>query len=132
MQALLIKWAVIGLLVAAFGAWAWFKGNEHGTQKLIDYQAEQAAAAVAIITKQGTVTTRWLTRYVQVAGASTAAAEEVKKEVTTYANAGACLNPDWFRLHDRAALGALPQPGTGPVGGVSQAAASTGWHATDR
>jgi hypothetical protein len=40
--ALLAKWGVIALLIVSFGAFSWYKGDEHGTEKLTKYVAKQA------------------------------------------------------------------------------------------
>lgn len=94
------------------------EGKEHA-----EYVAQQAAAAVAIVTRQGATTTRWRTRYVDVATQSQQAAQAIQSEVQGYANAGACLDPTWVRLHDAAALGALPRPTNGTAGGMPKASA---------
>ena len=101
------------LMVAAFGAFAWFKGNEHGTQKLIDYQAAQAKEAVRIVTKRGEVTTQVVTKYIKVAGETKVVTQEVEKEVVRYANHTGCLDVVWRRLHDAAALNRIPDTATG-------------------
>ncbi len=100
------KWVIIGVLVAAFGAFSWFKGNEHGTQKLIDYKGEQAAEAVRIVTKRGEVTERVVTEYIKVAGKTQVVTQAVEKEVVRYAekNRTFTLDSEWRSLHDRAAL----------------------------
>jgi hypothetical protein len=110
--AMLAKWAVIGLLLAAFGGWAWFKGNEHGTQKLIDFKGELAAQAVRIGTARERVTTQVVIEYVKVAGKTETVTTTVEKEVVRYADAnlGSCLDADFRRLHDLAAANRLPGP----------------------
>jgi hypothetical protein len=114
--ALLAKWGVIALLVAAFGAFAWFKGNAHGTQKLHDYQAKQATEAVRIAQARERVTTQVIVKYVKVQGATEVVTRTVEKEVVRYADAnpGYCLDADWGRLHDAAAANRLP----GAAGGT--------------
>ena len=103
------RWLVVGLLIAAFGAFAWFKGNEHGTQKLTDYIGEQAKETVRIVTKRGEVTERVLTKYVQVAGKTETVTRTVKEEVVKYAEANPtyCLDAGWRLLHDSAANNAI-------------------------
>ena len=126
--ALLAKWAVIGVLLSAFGAWSWFKGNEHGTQKLIDYQAAQAIEAVRINTARSAATAKVVTEYVQVAGKTEVVTQTITKEVVKYAdaNTGYCLDADWRRLHDDAALNAVPNTRSPPdgAGGAPKAAAA--------
>lgn len=126
--ALAAKWGVIALLVASFGTWAWFKGNEHGTQKLIDYRGAQAVEAVRINTARTAAAAKVVTRYVAVAGATQIITETVEKEVIKYADANSslCLDAAWRRLHDAAALNAVPNPGSEAdgAGGAPKAAAT--------
>ena len=102
---------VVLILAAAFGA-GWVKGNQHGTQKLTDYQGAQALASIKVIIKQGAVTERVLTKYLErvklVEGATTTIEKEVTKYVDSKPLALACmLDNRWVRLHD-AAAGAIP------------------------
>ena len=124
--ALLAKWGVIALLVAAFGGWAWVKGNEHGTQKLINYQAAQAVEAVRVNTARAQVTTKVLIKYVKVAGETQVVTETIEKEVIRYAeaNPGYCLDPAWRVLHDSAASNTVPPaaPRVDAAGGAPKAA----------
>ena len=111
----LYKWGVIALLAAAIGAYGWVKGNEHGTQKLIDYQGAQAVASIKVIARQGAVTERVVKEYVKVKGKTETVTKTVKEEVKIYVDskplALACyLDNRWLRLHDAAAVGALPPP----------------------
>lgn len=96
--------------VTGFVAGLRLEGKRHA-----DYIAKQATAAVAIITRQGATTTRVVTRYVAVANETKAAERAIQQEVQTYANAGACLNDAWGRLHDAAAANALPAPARSAV-----------------
>lgn len=125
-QGLLLKWGIIAALAAAFGAFCWFKGNEHGTQKLIDYQAAQAIEATRINTARAKATVQVVTKYVEVAGKTQVVTETIEKEVVKYADAnpGYCLDAGWRRLHDSAALNAVPGPGQPPdaAGGAPRAA----------
>jgi hypothetical protein len=109
------KWVVIGVLIAAFGAWSWFKGNEHGTAKLTEYIGKEAAQAVRVAGVRAGVTTQIVTRYVKVAGETKIVTQTVEKEVVKYAesNPGYCLDTGWRRLHDAAALNRLPDPAIG-------------------
>lgn len=113
--ALLIKWGAAAALITAIGAFGWFKGNVHGTQKLIDYQAAQALESIRVITRQGAVTERVVKEYIKVKGKTEIVTNTVKEEVTVYVNSKpltlACyLDNRWVRLHDAAATGALPPP----------------------
>lgn len=122
-QGLLLKWAVIAFLVAAFGAAAWFNGEEHGTQKLIDYQADQATAAVRLVTRQAAITERVITKYLDrvklIEGTTTTIEKEVTRYVESKPLALACLLDNrWLRLHDAAAAGAVP-PAAGPADGAA-------------
>jgi hypothetical protein len=110
-------WRVLAyaLLVAALVVFGWVKGNEHGTRKLTDYQAEQALQAQKIIVKQGAVTERVIKEYIEVQGKTRTVTQEVQKEVTRYVETAPrlVLDADWVRLHDRAALGAISEaPGS--------------------
>ena len=132
--ALIAKWGVIALLAAAVGAYGWVKGNQHGTQKLLDYVAEQATAATTIIIKQGAATERVVIKYVKVKGDTQVITETIEKEVIRYVDSKplslACsLDNRWLRLHDSAAVGAVPPAAAGDdatPGGVSAAAALPG------
>ena len=114
-------WRVIayGLLIAALVGFGWVKGNEHGTQKLTDFQAEQAMADAKIIVKQGAVTERIVTRYIKVKGETQTVTQEIQKEVTRYVETAPrlVLDADWVRLHDRAAR-AVPEA-TGDADGAA-------------
>lgn len=44
--ALLAKWGVIALLAASLFGYGWVKGNQHGTEKLTEYQGQEAIATV--------------------------------------------------------------------------------------
>lgn len=116
---LVYKWGVIALLVAAFGTFAWVKGNQHGTEKLTAYKGAQAVESIKVITRQGAATEHIVTEYVKVAGKTKVVTETVEKEVTKYVDskplAMACLLDNrWLRLHDAAALGTVPEP-AGPT-----------------
>ena len=122
-QGLVLKWVVIAFLAVAFGTMAWIKGDAHGTQKLIDYQAAQATAAVKSVTKQGAITERVVTKYVDrvkmLAGATTTIETEVVKYVDSKPLALACmLDAGWVRLHDDAAAGGIPNSSDGINGAL--------------
>lgn len=125
--ALLAKWGVIAALLAAFGGWCWVKGNEHGTEKLTEYIGKEAAARVVIVTKQGAVTEKIITRYVKVAGKTEVVTQTVEKEVVRYAeaNPGYCLDVAWGRLYDAAAANTVPEP-AGHSDGAERAPTAAG------
>jgi hypothetical protein len=104
-QRIAVYAALVGLVLSL----AELDGYRRGEKKLYEYQAQQATAAVAIVVKRGAITERVVTRYVKVREDRKEAADEIKKEVETYANTSACLDDDWRRLHDAAAIGALPR-----------------------
>ncbi len=120
---------LVALALAAFG---WVKGNEHGTQKLIDYQGAQAAAAVKIVAAQGAVTTRVEGRVREririVREAGETIVKEVPNHVTPEADAACAVNRGFVRLHDAAAAGQIPGPpalGDGAAGSVALSAVAT-------
>jgi len=111
--ALLAKWGVIALLAAAIGGYGWVKGNQHGTEKLTEYQGKQATESLKVITRQGDATERIVTKYLDrvklVQGATTTIQTEVTKYVDSKPLALACLLDNrWVRLHDAAAAGTVP------------------------
>ena len=112
--------AIYAALAAAVLGITWMHGYGKGSARLFEAQAEQARAAVAIVLKQGAVTERVVTRYVEVAGATQVVTQYVDREVSRYAesNPGSCLDPDWRRLHDLAASNRLPDAPGAPHGPV--------------
>jgi hypothetical protein len=113
---MLAKWGVIAALIASFAAFFWYKGDEHGTQKLIDYQGKQATQAISVITRQGVTTERVVTRYVKVKGDTQIVTVTITKEVVRYAeaNPGSCLDAGWRLLHNAASANTVPDPGFKP------------------
>jgi len=118
LQYRIVAYVVIALALIAFG---WVKGNDHGSQKLFDYQAKEAAEAVRIVTARGQVTERVVTKYVKVAGETKVITQTIEKEVYGYANTGFTLDADWRRLHDAAALNRVPAAPGGADGAPSAA-----------
>jgi hypothetical protein len=106
------RWLVLAALALALVAFGWVKGNQHGTQKLTDYQAAQVLATEKVIVKQGKITERVVTEYVEVKTKAQVVTQTIQTQVTKYAEAAPRLTLDanWVRLHDSAALGALPDP----------------------
>lgn len=127
-----LPWRLLAMALAAVALFSigWFRGNEHGGQKLIDYIGKQAAETVRVVKLQGAATERIVTKYVKVAGKTKTVTETVEKEVVRYAesNPGACLDGRWRVLHDAAAANVIP-PAPGPVdaaGGAPKAAEAIG------
>jgi hypothetical protein len=114
--------AIYGALALAAIAVVWGHGYHKGVQKLWDYQVEQAQQTVKLIVKQGAVTERVVTKYIKVKAETIVVERTIEKEVIRYAqdHPGLCLDHQWGRLHDAAALGAVPQPAT-PADGASGA-----------
>lgn len=108
------RWIAIVLLVAAFAAVCWQKGNEHGTQKLLDYQADQAKEAVRIANARIQVVTVTETKYVDkirkvyVAGATIE--KEVKVYVTPQDDAGVTVPVGFVRVYNAAWAGTPAGP----------------------
>ena len=122
----LVKWGVIGILLLAAFASGWMKGNVHGGQKLIDYKVKQAQEATRITQARTKVTERVVTKYIKVAGATETITKEIEKEVKVYADANPgnmCIDATWLRLHDAAAINAVPKPAGTPVGPLQTTAA---------
>lgn len=103
-------------------------GYRRGEKKLYEYQAQQATAAVAIVVKREAATERVVTKYVKVAAKTQTVTNTIEKEIVRYVetNPGYCLDRQWGRLHDAAALDAIPDSPsvTDGTGGVPTAAAA--------
>ena len=108
------RWIAIALLVAAFGGFAWMKGDEHGTQKLIDYKAEQAAEAVRIAQARVEVVTKVETEYVDRIKTVYVKGRTIEKEVKVYVtkedDAGCTIPLGFVREYNAAWSGASPGP----------------------
>ena len=108
---LLIKWGIIAALVASFGGWSWFKGNEHGTQKLTDYIGQQAAQTVRIAAARVQVVTVVEKEYVDKIKTVYVKGATIEKEVKVYVNAkddAACAVPVGFVREYNAAWANTP------------------------
>jgi hypothetical protein len=126
----------VGALVAAVALFTGWQGYRLGAARLDAYKVEQFTAAQSIKARQAKVTERVVTRYIKVAGATRIHTEYIEREVADYAEtnpAGLCLDPDWRRVHDRAALNPVPDPARSPAGGLrAPAGAGRGFGITDR
>lgn len=120
------RYALYGAVIAVFLGAAWFHGYTRGELKLAEYKADQAKAAVVIVTKQGKVTERVVTKYVKVKQATQVVANGIKNEVIRYVEThpGSCLDRQWGRLHDGAALGTIPIPASFADGAAGAPTAS--------
>ena len=131
---LLNPWILLVIACALGGAW--FKGYQHGAGKLETYRAEQLTAATKINTQRAAVTEKVITRFVEVAGATRIHTEYIEREVADYAEsnpAGLCLDPEWRRVHDSAALNPVSDPARSSAGGLrTPAGAARGFGPTDR
>ena len=94
--------------------------GQHGVYKeWIEANAKAAGAAVKITAKQGDITVKTVTEYRDRIKVLEGATTTIEKEVTRYVEsqpiATACLlDPEWVRLHDAAATGAVPKAPSGP------------------
>ncbi len=131
---LLNPWVL--LVIASVLGLAWFKGYQHGAGKLETYRAEQLLAATKINTQRAAVTEKVITRFVEVAGATRVHTEYIEREVADYAEtnpAGLCLDADWRRVHDSAALNPVSGPAGSPAGALrAPAGTARGFGITDR
>lgn len=92
----------------------------------LEEKAELATKALKIVTRQGAVTEKVVTRWREKQAETRTVTETIEREVTKYVDSKpltlACLlDPQWVRLHD-AAASALP-PATGGTDGASHTAA---------
>lgn len=94
------------ILLGSAAGWGYMRGVE----RLYSYQAEQAKATVRVVVKQGAITVRVVTKYVQGKARSEQTQQTTHEEVARYEkdNPGLCLDARWRVLHDSAAAGILP------------------------
>lgn len=122
------RWIIYGALAFSLATLLTGYGYMKGSERLYKYQAEQARAAVAVVTKQGIVTERVVNHYIKVKGATQTVTQTVEKEVVKYVetNTGSCLDGRWRVLHDAAASNTVPQAsgGTDAAPGAAQALAT--------
>lgn len=108
-----VRIAIYGMVILGALATAAGWGYHRGVKKLWDYQVEQAQQAVKIIVKQGTVTERIVTEYIEIEGKTRTITNTIEKEVIRYVEAGLdrCpLSRGAVELHDTAAANTLPDP----------------------
>ena len=119
-KALLNPWILLAIVVAS--GWLWFQGYKVGAAKLEAYRAEQFQQATRINLKRAEVTERVVTKYItKVVPKTEIVTRTVEKEVIRYAEAnpdGICLDPEWQRLHDSAALNLIPAATSGAHDGL--------------
>ena len=101
---LLANWQWIAVALVAVVVWG--HGYHKGSQRLFEYQAEQAEARVAIVIKQGKVTEKVITNWRTVDRVIEKQGETIIREVPVYVTSqddAACRIPDGFiRLWNRA------------------------------
>jgi len=120
--ALAAKWGVIALLVSAFAGFFWVKGNEHGTQKLIDYQAAQAIATIKLAEARIKIVTQVQTVYRDRIHEVLVKGDTITKEVPIYvtkADDAGCTIPLGFVRNFNAAWANTP---AGPAAESDRAA----------
>lgn len=108
------RWlVVVGIFLAGI-AFGWVKGDEHGTQKLIDYVGKQATETTRIAQARTVVvervTTKWRTRVEQVFVRGDAIEKEASQHVTEDDNRGCIVPRGFVRIYDAAVAGD-PDPG---------------------
>lgn len=130
------RWLVYALLTAAVLLFTGWQGYRLGAAKLDRYKVEQLTEATRINTARQAVTERVQIQFVEVAGKTEFVTRWIEKEVSDYAAEnpdGLCLDPEWRRLHDRAALNAIPDPASGANAALrATGRAAEGLRPTDR
>lgn len=119
------RYLIYGLVAVMLLGVAWGKGYIMGSQRLEDYIGGQAKEATRINTARGKVTEKVVVKYVKVKGATQTVTEYVDREVIKYANTTHCLDAGWGRLHDAAAVNAVPGTPGAPDGKVGAPQADT-------
>lgn len=110
-QETLVKLLVAALIVGAAFSAGYVRGLRSGMERFNDYVAEQAQAAVQIVRRQGAATERVVTRYMKVKGDTEIVTRIVQQDIVKYveAHSGGCIDPDWVRLHNAAAVNTVPE-----------------------
>jgi hypothetical protein len=115
--AVVARFAALGIAIAGIFGYGWIKGNQHGTEKLTAYQAEQALATAKVIIKQGEVTETIRTKYVDrvktIKEAGDAIIQAVPIYITTQNDSACVINRGAQRLHDSAAANTVPATASG-------------------
>lgn len=111
--------AILLMIIAA----AEFDGAARVNARWQEDKAKQAAAAAAILEKQGEATVKVVTEYVDRVKVVREKGDTIIKEVPVYvpaqADAACTINRGFVRLHDAAAANQIPEPA-----GVADAAPS--------
>ena len=82
----------LALAAAALVAFGWFKGNAHGTQKLIEYKADELKQSVRIAGVRTQIVTQTQTKYVDRIQTIYKQAEAIKETVyVTKADDAGCV-----------------------------------------
>ena len=107
----LLALAALGLALVGFG---WVKGAGHVQAQWDAAVQEQALQATAVREEQAQATVEVITEYVDRVRVVREKGDTIIKEVPVYvpvqADAACTINRGFVRLHDAAAVGALPEP----------------------
>ena len=107
----LLALAALGLALVGFG---WVKGAGHVQAQWDAAVQQQALQAAAIREEQAQATVKVVTEYVDRIRVVREKGDTIIKEVPVYvpvqADAACTINRGFVRLHDAAAVGALPEP----------------------
>lgn len=137
--AMLARMAVMAIACAAIWAHGWFKGNEHGTEKLTDYIGAQAKETIRVAAARVQVVvqteTKWRTKIVEVLTKGDTIEKEVKVYVTSADDAGCIVPVGFVREHTAAwsntPAGPAAESDRGPSGvPLSEVAAAEAANAT--
>ena len=123
-----VRYAAAAALAIALIAFGYTKGADSVQADWDLAVAKDANATVRVVIKQGAVTERIVTRYIDRVRTIRETGETIIKEVPIYVPADSPALPGGFRvLHDHAAAGTVPDPAGGahaaPV--AAQAATAT-------
>jgi hypothetical protein len=107
----LLALAALGLALVGFG---WVKGAGHVQAQWDSAVQQQALQATAVREEQAQATVKVVTQYVDRIRVVREKGDTIIKEVPVYvpvqADAACTINRGFVRLHDAAAVGALPEP----------------------
>lgn len=137
------RWlAIAGLVVAVYFA-GWLKGAQSVRDDWDDQIAEQMQKTASVIVKQADATVQVVTKHVDRIKVIREQGETIVKEIPVYVtredDARCVIPPDFVRLHNDAASGAVPRaagdahdPGSGleglAAGGEALGSADNGHH----